>query len=99
LITSICLQDTPLLANHAWAQEDSDLITWAAMIPHGGFFSARNKATLESPKDFFNFVKACQALDTAKKNVKSLWLRKIQRWLHRWDHIIWPQIALDRLWK
>ncbi|PLW15889.1 hypothetical protein PCANC_14255 [Puccinia coronata f. sp. avenae] len=36
------------------------------MIPHGGLFSAKNKATLESPKDFFNFVEACQALDTAE---------------------------------
>jgi hypothetical protein len=37
------------------------------MIPHGGLFSAKNQATLDSPKDFFNFVKACQALDNDKQ--------------------------------
>jgi hypothetical protein len=46
------------------------------MIPHGGLFSAKNKATLESPKDFFNFVKACQALDTAKQKFQITLIEK-----------------------
>ncbi|PLW14605.1 hypothetical protein PCANC_20419 [Puccinia coronata f. sp. avenae] len=46
------------------------------MIPHGGLFSAKNKATLESPKDFFNFVKACKALDTAEQKCQITLIEK-----------------------
>jgi hypothetical protein len=46
------------------------------MIPHGGLFSAKKKATLESLKDFFNFIKACQALDTAKQKCQITLIEK-----------------------
>jgi hypothetical protein len=75
-ITSIRLQDTPLLADHARNQEDGDLITWAAMIPHGGMFSAKNKATLDSPKDFFSFIEACQALDDKERKCQITMIEK-----------------------
>jgi hypothetical protein len=46
------------------------------MIPHGGLFSAKNKATLDSPKDFFNFVEACQSLDNDKQKCQITLIEK-----------------------
>ena len=52
------------------------MTNWAAMIPRGGLFSAKNKVTLDSPKEFFNFFKACQALDNEEKKFQVILIEK-----------------------
>ena len=55
-IDAIAEQDAIELATHARELEESNLLIWNAVIPHGGKFAANQKAALDSAEDFQEFL-------------------------------------------
>ena len=55
-IDAIAEQDALELATHARELEDSGLLIWNVVIPHGGKFAANQKAALDSTEVFEDFL-------------------------------------------
>ena len=55
-IDVIAVEDALELATHARELEESNMLIWNAVIPHGGKFAANQKASLETVSEFEDFL-------------------------------------------